>query len=102
MTTSEGDESIVAATVTDPFLSARQIRNELRLRNMSIATIRRCLHAAGLHSRIVAQKVLLEVNHKKRHLVVSAVESWSEQNWQAVTFTDEASFTTRWEQQRKV
>lgn len=102
-TSTEEDKLIVAACVVDPFLSAREIRDELELENVSVSTIRRRLHEAGIHSRIAAQKTLLDDRHRKQRMeFASVVESWCPQKWRSVVFTDEASFCTRWDQQQRV
>ncbi|KAG0430316.1 hypothetical protein HPB47_022805 [Ixodes persulcatus] len=102
-TSTEEDKLIVAACVVDPFLSAREIRDELELENVSVSTIRRRLHEAGIHSRIVAQKTLLDDRHRKQRMeFASVVESWCPQKWRSVVLTDEASFCTRWDQQQRV
>ncbi|KAM7293698.1 hypothetical protein ISCGN_023296 [Ixodes scapularis] len=102
-TSTEEDKLIVAACVVDPFLSAREIRDELELENVSVSTIRRRLHEAGIHSRIAAQKTLLADRHRKQRMeFASVVESWCPQKWRSVVFTDEASFCTRWDQQQRV
>ncbi|KAM7298449.1 hypothetical protein ISCGN_019044 [Ixodes scapularis] len=102
-TSTEEDKLIVAACVVDPFLSAREIRDELELENVSVSTIRRRLHEAGIHSRIAAQKTLLDDRHRKQRMeFASVVESWCPQKWRSVVFTDEASICTRWDQQQRV
>lgn len=70
---------------------------------LSVSTIRRRLHEAGLKNQIAAQKTLLEQSHRDQRMeFASVVESWTPENWRAVVFTDEASFCTRWNQERKV
>lgn len=103
VTTEDQDRLIVAAAVVDPYLSAKEIRDEVGLENVSLTTIKRRLHEAGIVSKISAQKVMLDERHRNERLeFASAVESWSPDNWRAVVFTDEASFCTRWDQQRRV
>ncbi|KAH7932570.1 hypothetical protein HPB52_024326 [Rhipicephalus sanguineus] len=102
-TSHEEDLLIVAASAANPFLSAKEIRDELGLRSVSLPTIRRRLHEAGIHSRVASQKTLLEESHRRARLeFASACESCSPDNWRAVVFTDEASFCTRWDVQRRV
>ncbi|KAH6930443.1 hypothetical protein HPB50_013660 [Hyalomma asiaticum] len=102
-TSQEEDLLIVAASVAGPFLSAKEIRDELGLRSVSLPTTRQRLHEAGIHSRVASQKTLLEESHKRARLeFASACESWSPDNWRAVIFTDEASFCTRWDVQSRV
>lgn len=65
----EEDKSIVAACVIDPFLSAREIRDELDLENVSVSTIRKMLHGASIHSRIAAQESLKRQAPQRAHEV---------------------------------
>ncbi|KAH7986350.1 hypothetical protein HPB49_026014 [Dermacentor silvarum] len=103
VTSEDEDCLIVAAAVTDSYLSAREIRDEVGLGNISLTTIKRRLHEAGIRSRVSAQKVMLDERHRNERLeFASAVESSCPNNWRAVVFTDEASFCTRWDQQRRV
>ncbi|KAG0413153.1 hypothetical protein HPB47_009695 [Ixodes persulcatus] len=96
-TSTEEDKLIVAACIVDPFLSAREIRDELQLENVCVSTIRRRLHEAGIYSRIAAQKALLDDRHRKQRIkFASDVESWCPQKWRSVVFTGDTSFCTRW------
>lgn len=102
-TTATEDQLIVGAASENPFLSAREIRDEVGVGNVSVSTIRRRLHEAGLKNQIAVQKTLLEQRHRDQRMeFASVVESWTPENWRAVIFTDEASFCTRWDQERKV
>lgn len=71
----------MAAAVVDPYLSAKEIRDEVGLENVSLTTIKRKLHEAGIVSKISAQKVMLDERHGNKRLeFASAVESWSPDN----------------------
>ncbi|KAH7977646.1 hypothetical protein HPB49_003119 [Dermacentor silvarum] len=102
-TSPEEDLLIVAASAADPFLNAKEIRGELGLTRVSLATIRRRLHGAGIHSRVACQKTLLEESHRRARLEFAPTcESGNPDNWRAAVFTDEASFCTRWDVHRRV
>lgn len=58
---------IVAAAVADPFLNAREIREELGL-DISCDTIRRRLKEAGLESRVAAQKPHVTERQRQQRL----------------------------------
>nr|XP_054919978.1 uncharacterized protein LOC126516939 [Dermacentor andersoni] len=101
-TTEEEDRLVVAGAADDPFLSARELRDMFAL-NASTQTIRSRLHAAGVKSRIAAQKTQLrQADRDTRLEFVSVVEDWTPDNWRAVVFSDEATFCTRWDQQKRV
>lgn len=102
VTTEEEDQLIVAAVVADPFLSAKEIREALRL-DASAKTIRRRLQVAGVRSCVAAQKPHLTDKQRQARLdFARAVEQWSAEDWGEVVFTDESTFSTRWDQQRRV
>ncbi|KAH7958446.1 hypothetical protein HPB49_001814 [Dermacentor silvarum] len=102
--TSEDEEPLNRDSSCDRSLPQRQRnKDEVGLGNVSLTTIKRRLHEAGIRSRVSAQKVMLDERHRNERLeFASAVESWCPNNWRAVVFTDEASFCTRWDQQRRV
>ncbi|KAH7986707.1 hypothetical protein HPB52_024792 [Rhipicephalus sanguineus] len=100
--TDEEDRLIVAASVENPFLTAREIRDILGL-DVSTETIRRRLHSAAIKSRIAAQRTQLEQTQKQQRMdFASVVENWTPNNWRAVVFSDEATFCTRWDQRQRV
>lgn len=77
VTTEEEDQLIVAAVVADPFLSAKEIREALRL-DASAKTIRRRLQVAGVRSCVAAQKPHLTDKQRQARLdFARAVEQWS-------------------------
>ncbi|KAH6922691.1 hypothetical protein HPB50_018006 [Hyalomma asiaticum] len=103
VTSEDEDRLIVTAAVAEPYLSAREIRDEVGLGTISVQTVKRRLHEAGISSKISVQKIMLDERHCNERLeFASTVESWRPDKWRAVVFTDEASFCTRWDQQRRV
>ncbi|KAH7951116.1 hypothetical protein HPB52_004747 [Rhipicephalus sanguineus] len=96
------DSLIVACAVVDPFLDANEIRRELQL-DVSPSTIKRRLRQAGLQGCVAAQKPHLTERQRQLRLEFArAVEDWTENEWHEVIFTDDATFSTRWDQQRRV
>lgn len=101
-TSDELDRLIVAAAFEDPFQSAREFRDVLNL-NVSLSTIRNRLKDAGLNGCVAAQKPYLTAKQKEQRLAFArAHEQWTVDDWQEVVFTDELTFSTRWDQQRRV
>ena len=86
-TTEDDDRCIIAAVVEDPFLSAREIREELQL-DVSDVTVRRRLRSAGLHSAMAAQKPLLSHSNKEARLRFAMGHvSWTADDWGRVVFS---------------
>ncbi|KAM7315266.1 hypothetical protein ISCGN_005048 [Ixodes scapularis] len=101
-TTDDEDRMIVAAAVDDPTLTAKEIQAELNLQ-VSVKTIRNRLHEAGLRSRVPARKPLLSaVNRQKQLQFAQEHTSWSPADWENVLFSDESTFTTRWDQRQRI
>ncbi|KAH9364837.1 hypothetical protein HPB48_001304 [Haemaphysalis longicornis] len=74
-----------------PFLSAREIRDLLKL-EVSAETIRRRLHDADMKSLIAAQKTLLERSHREQRMeFASIVEDWTTDNWRCAVTKGRAS-----------
>ncbi|KAH7985631.1 hypothetical protein HPB52_025504 [Rhipicephalus sanguineus] len=68
----------------------------------SDTTVKRRLYSAALKSRRAVQKPIVSAAKKERRLVFSLEhEHWTEE-WQNVVFTDEWTFTTRWDQRQRV
>ncbi|KAG0426015.1 hypothetical protein HPB47_026834 [Ixodes persulcatus] len=101
-TTDDEDRMIVAAAVDDPTLTAKEIQAELNLQ-VSVKTIRNRLHEAGLRNRVPPRKPLLSaVNRQKRLQFAQEHASWSPADWENVLFSDESTFTTRWDQRQRI
>ncbi|KAG0410584.1 hypothetical protein HPB47_012284 [Ixodes persulcatus] len=100
--TDENDDlRIVGAASDDAFQSSSEIRKELGLL-VSTKTIQRRLREAGLHSHIAAQKPLLTARHKQQRLEFAQDHEAWESRWDQVAFSDESTFSTRWDQQKRV
>lgn len=100
--TDENDDlRIVGAASDNGFQSSSDIRKELGLL-VSTKTIQRRLREAGLHSHIAAQKPLLTARHKQQRLAFAQDHEAWESRWDQVAFSDESTFSTRWDQQRRV
>ncbi|KAH6948867.1 hypothetical protein HPB50_026618 [Hyalomma asiaticum] len=98
----EEDALIIAAAVADPFLNAKEIKQELGL-HMSSDTVRRRLKEAGLQNCAAAQKPFLTDNQRRQRLEFArAYKGWGVDEWSQVIFTDESTFCTRWDQQQRV
>lgn len=101
-TSEEQDLLIIAAITDDPFQTAREIRDNVSL-DISEATIRRRLNEAGLSGCIAAQKpVITERQRVQRLAFARAHEAWGVDDWGEVVFSDESTFSSRWDQQRRV
>ncbi|KAH9376034.1 hypothetical protein HPB48_004189 [Haemaphysalis longicornis] len=95
VTNDSDDERIVAAARQDPKLTAKAIRNDLRLA-ASTQVIRERLHSAGLRSRVAAQKPLFSAQIRSRRLVFAREhQTWTAEEWRSVIFTDESMFNKR-------
>lgn len=101
-TDEESDRLIIAMAATDPFISAKEIRETLNL-DISCWTIRRRLKEAGLKNCAAAQKPRLTERQRRLRLEFARmVEQWEPDDWREVVFTDESSFSSRWDQQQRV
>ena len=84
--------------LTDPFLTARQIKSKNRklLENISLRTIRRMLlENLCLHSRVAAKKPSLTTQMKHRRVVFAKkYQHWTSKQWGSVLFSDESLFKT--------
>lgn len=101
-TDTQTDSLIVACVVVDPFIDAKEIRRELQL-DVSLSTIRRRLREAGLWGCVAAQKPQLTERQRQLRLEFArSVEGCTVEEWGEVIFTDESTFSSRWDQQRHV
>lgn len=102
VTAIEYDILVAAAAFVKPFLTARQIADELSI-NASTETIRRRLKEAGLKSCAAAQKPHLKEDQWRQRLHFAlAHERWTWAEWSTIIFSDECTFCTRWDQQQRV
>ena len=63
---------------------------------VSVQTIRNRLHAAGLNSRLPAEKPCLSQRHRAARLQFARNHvRWNRQQWRTVTFSDESRFCLR-------
>ncbi|KAH7936256.1 hypothetical protein HPB52_021086 [Rhipicephalus sanguineus] len=102
VTTQEDDMNIVAYVADNPRASVSEIRQCFQL-TASKTTVKRRLAEAGLKSRMAVQKPLLtNVNKSKRLSFTQRHEAWSPDDWGRVVFSDECTFTTKWDQRARV
>lgn len=103
VTTENEDMAIVAAAVDNPSATVDEIKQSTGLTRVSNTTVKRRLYAAGLKSRTAVQKPIVSgVNKQKRLDFATEHLQWTEEHWAKVVFTDESSFTTRWDQRQRV
>ncbi|KAH9365745.1 hypothetical protein HPB48_008061 [Haemaphysalis longicornis] len=96
------DEVLVAAAYANPFGTAQQ-HAQLAGVSASLSTVKRRLAEAGLRSRVAVQKPLLSDDNKAARLRFASEHStWSVDDWKQVLLSDESTFTTRWDQKRRV
>ncbi|KAG0434265.1 hypothetical protein HPB47_019229 [Ixodes persulcatus] len=101
-TTEQQDMLIVAAIIDNTFLTLRQLKTELRL-SVSDRTIARRLRCAGLKCRVACRKPLLSQEHRQLRLeFAERYAGWRDDQWKLVVFTDEASFSSKWDQRLQV
>lgn len=101
-TSREEDNLIAAASAADPFLAATDIKRELNLQ-ASAVTIRRRLLSCGLKSSVSAEKIGLSDEHKvKRVLFAQEHKQWTVNQWAGVIFSDESTFSSCFNQRRRV
>ncbi|KAH7984306.1 hypothetical protein HPB52_019152 [Rhipicephalus sanguineus] len=101
-TDDEVDRLIIAAVVADPHISAKGIKDALHL-NASVWTIRRRLAEAGLANCVAAQKPHITDRQRSMRLQFArSVQTWGSEEWGEVVFSDESTFSSRWDQERRV
>ncbi|KAH7956692.1 hypothetical protein HPB52_011772 [Rhipicephalus sanguineus] len=100
-TDDEVDRLIIAAVVADPHISAKGIKDALHL-NASVWTIRRRLAEAGLVNCVAAQKPHITDRQRSMRLQFArSVQTWGSEEWGEVVFSDESTFSSRWDQERR-
>ncbi|KAH6925737.1 hypothetical protein HPB50_009273 [Hyalomma asiaticum] len=101
VTTDFDDDRIVEAGRRNPKMTAKEIRNDLGL-TASTQIVRERLHVGGFRSRVVAMKSFVSSrNRVKRLLFAQEHRSWTVEEWRNVIFTDESTFTSKWDQQQR-
>ncbi|KAH6927980.1 hypothetical protein HPB50_010210 [Hyalomma asiaticum] len=101
VTTDSDDDRIVEAARRNPKMTAKEIRNDLGLA-ASTQIVRERLHVGGLRSRVAAIKPFVSSrNRVKRLLFAQEHRSWTVEEWRNVIFTDESTFTSKWDQQQR-
>ncbi|KAH8029148.1 hypothetical protein HPB51_023688 [Rhipicephalus microplus] len=101
-TDDEVDRLIIAAVVADPHVTAKCIKDALHL-NASIWTIRRRLAEAGLADCVAAQKP--HITNRQRFMRLQfarSVQTWGSEEWGELVFSDESTFSSCWDQERRV
>ncbi|KAH6946346.1 hypothetical protein HPB50_012875 [Hyalomma asiaticum] len=101
-TTDAQDADILDAAKASPFSTAREIGAAAGV-SASASTIKRRPAEGKLKSLVAAQKPRLYLPNKtacpnfaKEHI------SWTTDDWKTVLFSDESTFTTRWDQKQRV
>lgn len=101
-TTSEEDETIRLRCQEDPFGTATDIKRETGVA-ASVRTIQRRLRKSGLKSGVAVQKPLFSRTHSDLRLSYATEHlHWETNEWANVVFSDEATFSTQWNQTRRV
>ncbi|KAH7979575.1 hypothetical protein HPB49_009954 [Dermacentor silvarum] len=94
--------NIVAYVADNPRAALSEIRQCFQL-TTSKATVKRRLAEAGVKSRMAAQEPLLtNVNKSKCLSFAQRHEACSADDWGRVVFSDECTFTTKWDQSARV
>ncbi|KAH7985826.1 hypothetical protein HPB52_025384 [Rhipicephalus sanguineus] len=100
-TDDEVDRLIIAAVVADPHISAKGIKDALHL-NASVWTIRRRLAEAGLANCVAAQKPHITDRQDPFDCSLRVLCRHGDQKRGEVVFSDESTFSSRWDQERRV
>ncbi|KAH9360292.1 hypothetical protein HPB48_005744 [Haemaphysalis longicornis] len=83
-------------------LTSKQIKCELDL-SASTKTVRRRLHDVRLRNCVPARKPKLsEANKLARLLFAEDHATWTAEDWSCVLFTDESTFSSRWDQRQRI
>lgn len=95
------DVDILYAAQVSPFSTAKEIGAGAGV-PASVSKIKR-LAEGKLKSHVVAQKPRLsEANKTVRLNFTTEHGSWTTDDWKTVLFSDESTFTTRWNQKQRV
>ncbi|KAH9373156.1 hypothetical protein HPB48_004901 [Haemaphysalis longicornis] len=89
--------------VWSPQLGTAQQHAQLAGVSASLTTVKRRLAEARLRSTVAVQKPLLSDDNKAARLGCAYEHStWSIDDWKQAVFSDKLTFTTRWDQKRRV
>ncbi|KAL1480453.1 hypothetical protein MTO96_034716 [Rhipicephalus appendiculatus] len=101
VTTDSDDERVAEAARRNPKLTDKEMRNDLGL-VASAQVVRERLRMSGLRSRVAAKKPFVSSENKiKRLLFAQEHQSGRVEEWQNVIFSDESTFTSKWDQQQR-
>ena len=88
---------IVVSQKRDPFLSAKNLKTELKL-SCSTQTVQNVLKNAGLKSYFSKFKPFISEKNRKRRLAWALKHrNWTKFQWRRVLFSDESPFTVRFQ-----
>ncbi|KAK3868801.1 hypothetical protein Pcinc_025839 [Petrolisthes cinctipes] len=101
VTSREEDERIIQAAVTQPFINAAAITTDLGL-EVSNTTVRRRLHAAGVHHRVPAMKEHITDVHRNTSYSLFIIRlAFAQEHvtkdigfWERTVFSDEKTFSS--------
>lgn len=101
LTTDEEDRLIIAAVVDEPFLTAKEIRNELGLK-VSPRVILLRLREAGLTCFSGNPRRVLTTRLKEIRLAFATEHAdWTVEQWRKVVFTNECTMSLKWDPNRR-
>ncbi|KAH6947941.1 hypothetical protein HPB50_022117 [Hyalomma asiaticum] len=101
-TTADEDRALITAVVVRQQTTVREALRELGIKACE-TTAKRRLAEAALRKRVACRKPLIrKTNQTKRLQFARDHENWTTSDWENVVFTDESSFTTRWDQRQRV
>lgn len=90
-TNPKDDVNIVNLSITNRFLTAKDIRNQL-LPTISPRTVSRRLNSIGLKARIPSDKIILNARHMQERAKWATNHKWNVLKWRRVIFSDESTF----------
>ncbi|KAH6920207.1 hypothetical protein HPB50_028806 [Hyalomma asiaticum] len=101
-TTADEDRALITAVVVRQQTTVREALRELGIKACE-TTAKRRLAEAALRKRVACKKPLIRKTIQTKRLQFARDhENWTTSDWENVVFTDESSFTTRWDQRQRV